>query len=259
MGEGGGFEVDGAGGFEVAGGAGGFMEIDDGGGGFMDDGGGFQPEPQPEPTPADDAYAQPSPSTGIPLSKLPPLLAALGLPVDNDVLEVFRASASGWDFDVDTPDRRRKRDDGEPGVERKDFRAVCAALMGPDEDGDASGSDEEGQGGEGDEGGEDVYHLPSEDESSLSDLSSDGARSPGPSRRTRKALESNSTLKLKLDTRQREIARDIWEMLKPDVKEGKRGSSIMGRDEVRQWVRTLGEMWTEDEVSVLVERETWGS
>jgi hypothetical protein len=54
-----------------------------------------------------------------------------------------------------------------------------------------------------------------------------------------------------LSSRQREVVRDIWDMLKPDS--GARGGYILGRDEVKRLVRDLGEMWSDDEVgSVLI-------
>ena len=129
--------------------------------------------------------------------------------------------------------------------------------MGPDEVGEAgsaaSSTTEE----------EDAYHLPSEDdESSLSSLSeSDYAgesskpnltKSPRPkSKRSRKDLEEQTDRKqLTLNSRQKEVVREIWDMLKPKAKDGGRSSNILGREDVKYWVRTLGEMWSEDEVSL---------
>lgn len=246
-------------------GEGGFIE-DEGGFPTDDERGGFLPDDDEDRSIGKDASPGMSDdepeinaSKRIPLYALPSILAALGLPNDDGVLSVFKASASGWDLE-DPVTRRRKRDDEDDlGVERKDFRAVCAALMGPDEgakDGSV-GSEEE----------EDIYQAPSDEESSLSSiLESDYDGGPGKSRlkrtcspktrtrtdtkRSRKALEEISATKL--STRQREVVRDIWDMLKPKAKEGVRGANILGREEVKHWVRTLGETWTEDEVSSLI-------
>jgi hypothetical protein len=252
--EGGGF-IDDAGGFVDDGGGfmpegeGGFVEAE----GFLPDvEGGFTPDESGPSTPAAGG-----PSTRrIPLRLIPTLLSILELPSDEDVLEVFRSSASGWQ-EEDTEDtgglsRRRKREE-EAGVERKDFRAVCAALMGPD-DGEA-----EGDAGISEEQDDDAYQD-SEDasESALSSLSSDseyvgegrrerGDAPPGrPTRRSKRALLVD-TGPVKLSSRQREVVKDIWEMLKPDA--AGRGANILGRDEVKKWAMDLGEMWSGDEVS----------
>jgi len=129
---------------------------------------------------------------------------------------------------------------------------VCAALMEPEEGGEGSGVSDNEE--------EDAYQLPSDD-SPLSSLSeSDYQGGPSKPKRTssprtrrnksRKALEV--TDRTKLTSRQKEVVRDIWDMLKPKAKEGGRGSNILGREEVKHWVRSLGEMWTEEEVSFAV-------
>ena len=239
---------------------GGFMVEDDegGGGGFLVDGA-EEVNTDEEITngrKAEDGLASNSVER-IPLSALPRLLAALSLPNDDDVLGVFRSSASGWDVEDAATRRRNREDEGELTVERKDFRAVCAALMGPDEMGDKAGSHESETTEE-----EDVYHLPAEDdESSLSSLSgsdyageSSKPRTTSPRSRTKrstKTLEAMTDRKqkqLSLTSRQKEVVREIWDMLKPKARDGGRQSNILGREDVKHWVRTLGEMWTEDEV-----------
>ncbi|GFZ47868.1 hypothetical protein JCM24511_05615 [Saitozyma sp. JCM 24511] len=267
-------DVDGAGGFEDEG-EGGFMPEEEGEGGFME-AGGFLPETNDKdwgfvPDDDDPSASMSSPPTPsahrLPLRFIPGLLAALKLPSDDDVLEVFRASASGWEEDAGGgagagtgagagPSKRRGREE-EAGVERKDFRAVCAALMDPEEDGqgeDLEMSEEEEE--------EDVY-IGEESESSISSLSSDseyggrrkGKGRPGkdappgkPTRRSKKALEESGPVKL--SSRQREVVRDIWDMLKPDS--SARGGNILGRDEVKRLVRDLGEMWSDDEITEMV-------
>ncbi|RSH92305.1 hypothetical protein EHS25_008720 [Saitozyma podzolica] len=239
----GGFDVNSGGGFlnDVDVGRGGFMEA----GGFLPDindkDGGFIPD---DDAPSASVSSPPTPSSDrLPLRFIPGLLAALKLPSDDDVLEVFRASASGWEDYAGAgagagSSKRRGREE-EAGVERKDFRAMSE-----------------------EEEGEDVY-IGEESESSLSSLSSDseyggrrkGKGRPGkdappgkPTRRSKKALEESGPVKL--SSRQREVVRDIWDMLKPDS--SARGGNILGRDEVKRLVRDLGEMWSDDEITEMV-------
>jgi hypothetical protein len=258
----GGFEDDGegeggfmdAGGFDPDDGGGGGFVSDEGDGGFLPDeaGGGFMPDEQEESGSKNETTNTAPPEDGeprrIPLRKLPAILSSLNLPSDEDVLAVFRASASGWT----EPNRYASKEEEEEnrlmsgGVELKDFRAVCAALMGPDDH--SGGSDEE-------EG--DVYKGGG-DESSLSEITEDEYEDPeepvpkkGKGRgggRGKKRVELEDNGKIKLNARQREVVNDLWGMMKPEEEQHKRGGHILGRDEVRRKVRDLGEMWTEDEV-----------
>jgi hypothetical protein len=110
----------------------------------------------------------------IPLSKLPKILQSLNLPTDEDVLAVFRNSASGWaDDDIEEPrlggTHTGAGEGEEDGVLLKDFRAVCAALMDPEEDtgGDVLPSDDNS-----DEDDEDMFRDEGDgDSSDLSDVS----------------------------------------------------------------------------------------
>ena len=361
--EGGFIPDDGAGGGfmdEDGDGDGGFIPDDDVERGFMpgeDEGGFIANDPGPETsqpsqsgTPARDSTAK------IALSRIPALLASLNLPADEDVLGVFRASATGW-ADDDTADATRRRrlggggeegegGDAKLGVERKDFRAVCAALMGGDEpDEGTDGAEGEGEGGDVDKDGADegaglgpgrrrqrpaTRRTPSpspsdsedddedgdgfepSDNSSLSSLSSDSEY--GASKRQTRRKDANATPSkgsgatsraaagsgkskgkgkaratgtdtdasapatrrrknkkdaliaedgpIKLNSRQKEMVKILWEMLKPPQRDeggngkgfrrgkGASNQNVLGRDEVKAWVRQLGEMWTEDEVSV---------
>lgn len=322
---------------------GGFIEEDQGGfvpddeeGGFMpeDEAGGFVDE-DPGGGFVDDDEEQPStPSTKVPLNHIPALLAYLNLPSDEDVLGVFRASASGWEDDDDYSSRRRRAQadeteeerDAKLGVERKDFRAVCAALI-EDDVAEEAGSDQDERGdGDVDMGGDDVQlgegrrrqrpqrttyssegsnddggFLPSDSEhSSLSSLSSDSeygasrkktraksstaittpqsqSKSKGKAKGKAKATGTDtdntatSTPKrtrkkktdliaedgpIKLNSRQKEMVKALWQMLKPDQEQvkGKRAQNpnVLGRDEVKVWARQLGEMWTDEEVNHFV-------
>lgn len=238
----GGFSDDdkGAGGFIPDDDAGGFIPDDDAGGFIPDDeGGGFVPDHEEgggfivDETPAAPT-ATATPSERVPIGRVPALLASLGLPSDEDVLSVFRASAAGWDDDTE----------GSGGaVSLKDWRAVCAALMTP-------GNDDELQ-DDGDDG------IPEDDLSSLSsdeddfrpsaedDEDDDGSEygkksasaTPAPRRRQKRQP------KARLSSQQKELSRDIWDMLKPQ------GGTTLSKDEVKRWAREMGEMWSDDEVS----------
>ena len=173
------------------------------------------------------------------------------------------------------------------GVGKKDFRAVCAALMGPDDGGNFLASDEEK--GEDEEADEDVdmegdeYNLSGDEDSGLSDLDSassfdggeggtksksrkSGGKAKGnePKRKGRKARMIDEG-PVKLSSRQKDMVADIWRMLKSVSAAGGTaafgrnkgtgggdgpGSRIMGRDEVKTLVRDLGEMWTDEEVGL---------
>ncbi|WWC86779.1 uncharacterized protein L201_001658 [Kwoniella dendrophila CBS 6074] len=288
---------------------GGFMlddDDDEGGGGFLPDDqdneeGGFVTSDQAKSRSASVPIPGPPTDKRIPLHLLPSLLSSLGLPSDEDVLAVFKASASGWeDEDQSTNTSRKKRGLGEDendnnagGVELKDFRAVCAALMGPDENGDTdqAGDEDDDEGLE----EEDTFELPSDnDESDLSSLSGSeygteetdnhnksgrstrvnriksrdfaesGSSTPNKRKivtRGKKKLDLDSTGKIRLNSRQKELAKDIWDMLKPSnsqqqKKSGTKGDSsssyVLGRDEVKKWVRELGEMWNDEEITEMV-------
>ena len=106
---------------------GGFLLDDPAPGGFLLDGsppsGGFLPD---EPTQSNDEDDEDgTQGTHIPLSLIPSALQVLDLePDDEDVLSVFRNAASGWN-------ERSARDPSDARVSRKDWRAVCAALLDP--------------------------------------------------------------------------------------------------------------------------------
>jgi hypothetical protein len=220
-------------------------------------------------------------------------------------LNVFKASATGWTTDgEDDGGGRRGRgrgDDGEEklGVERKDFRAVCAAIMdgGEDEGDDTMDIDQVDIGGDSDSSDvEDAFEL--DEGSELSSLSSDSEY--GASKKKTRAATSRSTASakgkgkardtgddsapptpaktrrkkganlmeqagpLKLVGRQREVARELWDMMKrtngeeavKKTKKGEGSAHILGREEIKMWVREMGEMWTEDEVSTTISCES---
>ena len=101
-----------------------------GGGGFIPEspvlGGGFLLDSDGEQMDVDYGTYNSNESTHIPLTLIPTALQILDLPpADEEILAVFENAARGWGgAQVST---------GEEGVSRKDFRAVCAALL-PEED-----------------------------------------------------------------------------------------------------------------------------
>ena len=66
----------------------------------------------------------------IPFTQIPTALSLLNLPPDEQVLAVFRNAASGWSqMDVNI----EGQDEQQGVVSRKDFQAICAALLGSHE------------------------------------------------------------------------------------------------------------------------------
>jgi hypothetical protein len=123
--------------------AGGFIVDDPAPGGFVVEdedqpmGGGFIAEDRPSSDAGGFVPSSNSPSaedeetrrSRIPLSLIPQALQLLDLqPDDEDVLDVFRNAASGWENTVEGLNRRAASED-ELFVSRKDWRAVCAALL----------------------------------------------------------------------------------------------------------------------------------
>jgi hypothetical protein len=256
--EGGGFMDDEGGGFMDEAGRG-FMEED--GGGFMpdeDEGGGFMDE-DPAPGPRRPTASRPSRSASasaparsyddrIPLRLVVSLLSSLGLPADEDVLAVFRASAEGWgEGEADT----------EASVSRKDFGAVCAALL-PEEllNDDGNGDDDEEMGEDEDEDeDEDAAESSDDDESDDFEPSDSGSEFGQPKENGKgkgKAKGKRSLVDApppRLSGAQRDAAREVWDLLKPHTAGSDPGAHILGVLEVKRWAREMGEMWSDDEVS----------
>jgi hypothetical protein len=108
-----------------------------GGGGFIPEspllGGGFLPDLDGEQMDIDYGIHNSNEFTHIPLTLVPTALQILDLPpTDEEVLAVFENAAQGWSG--------TRVSTGEEGVSRKDFRAVCAALL-PEEEDQEDGSD----------------------------------------------------------------------------------------------------------------------
>lgn len=257
--DGGGFVMDDhAGGFVPDNDQGGFLPDDDAGGFVTDNG--YQDRVVSEPLKISKHHSSShySPQTAtrlVPLYLLPTLLTSLGLPSDEDVLQVFRASAMGWD---ESSDKHSLDKEDAVGVELKDFRAVCAALMDPD-DGEERENVELGS-DDGDDD-EDAFQ-PSDAESVLTSLSqssyggtpskSCSKKAGNKSRKTWAKGKGTIEGQINLSSNQRAMVKDIWDMLKPSEKQKKFGADILGRNEVKELVRKLGEMWSDEEVTDMV-------
>lgn len=260
---------DDAGGFVIDDDAGGFVPDDDQGeflpqddaGGFVSDGG-YQDGGYQDGVVSEDSkhleQQQPSHYSSqtftklVPLYLLPTLLTSLGLPSDEDVLQVFRASAMGWD---ESSNKRALDTEDAAGVELKDFRAVCAALMDPD---DGEEVEDVELGSNDDDDDKDTFE-PSGEESVLTSLSESSYGGTPNKNRSKTARNTSGKTRVKgkgvledqisLSSNQRAMVKDIWDMLKPSEKQKKLGADILGRNEVKELVRTLGEMWSDEEVS----------
>ncbi|AFR97466.2 hypothetical protein C343_05607 [Cryptococcus neoformans C23] len=259
--DGGGFVIDDdAGGFVPDNDQGGFLSEDDAGGFVADDGYQDRVASENSKNPKQHSHCHCSPQTSnklVPLYLLPTLLTSLGLPSDEDVLEVFRASAMGWD---ESSNKRGLDTEDTAGVELKDFRAVCAALMDPD-DGEEGKDVELGSDDDDDNDNEDAFQ-PSGTESALTSLSessyggtpskSRSKTAGNKSRKTRVKGKGKIEGQTNLSSNQRAMVKDIWEMLKPSEKQKRFGADILGRNEVKELVRTLGEMWSDEEITDMV-------
>ncbi|KAI0708882.1 hypothetical protein C8T65DRAFT_537151, partial [Cerioporus squamosus] len=114
--------------------AGGFIPDDPTPGGFSPDAGGFVADTQAggflrEGSTTSAIDEESSPPTHIPLSSIPTALQILDLqPDDEDVLAVFQNAATGWGDRAHAHGLAEGSQDA--FVSRKDWRAVCAALLG---------------------------------------------------------------------------------------------------------------------------------
>ncbi|KAI8974564.1 hypothetical protein BD414DRAFT_424250 [Trametes punicea] len=124
---------------EHSGQAGGFISHDTEPGGFIIDdpttAGGFVIDEPLEGgfvedrSPTDDA-SDTEPRSHLPLSLISTALQILDLPPDDeDILSVFRNAASGWGEQRRSERRPGQQRSEEALVSRKDWRAVCAALL----------------------------------------------------------------------------------------------------------------------------------
>lgn len=238
---------------------GGFIVDDPLAGGFIPDdsmGGGFVPSSTASTADEDEVMAHSSEADHIPFGLIPSALQLLDLqPDDEDVLSVFRNAATGWENRHAA--RAEPQDDSHLLVSRKDWRAVCAALLDAGDGGDGEDVDEEGdeenvegyrseeasgeeyvesgdefEFGEGDEDSEDEYQEGGFERSKAAGPSRRNVRATKKSVKTKKrrslsdsslsSLESDddSTLQKgprRITARQKAEARRAFAMFFPDV------------------------------------------
>ncbi|KAN0111700.1 hypothetical protein V8E52_008261 [Russula decolorans] len=154
-------------------------------GGFLldDNPGGFLP-PSPPAAGHETGHGRPERDeqfSYIPLSRIPHALQLLDLPPDDEeVLAVFRNAATGWEDDDSsrrTAHRRMRNptttsednDVTEGRVSLRDWRAVCAAVMGEDRD------DEDDREGSSAINGDEILDATGEDSSPEVEESSGGS------------------------------------------------------------------------------------
>jgi len=222
-----------------------------GGGGFIPEspplGGGFLPDSDSEQIDIDHRTHDSNEPTHIPLTLIPTALQILDLPpADEEVLAVFENAARGWGG--------AQASIGERGVSRKDFRAVCAALLpeGEDQEDDTDGGDgsvDEGEGVEESEfqqDGEDFEEesSPSADEDSDEYTSGKGkarvkavpkSRTRGKKRKRVDSTDiSDDDGPIRITPRQKAECRKAFALFFPDVPESELDSQrIMIKDIVR--------------------------
>lgn len=180
----------------------------------------------------------------IPLSMVPSALQLLDLPpADEEVMEVFRNAAGGWNG---------SRDGAALGVSRKDWRAVCLVLLNGDDE------EEESEAGlndeipmneeeiEQDDSSQDQEYREEGDES-MEDMESDqdeytqksrksaqkGKRT-ATTRQSKRAAKESSEEPKTITRRQRAACREAFALFFPDVKDKDLDSQrIMIKDVVR--------------------------
>ncbi|KAI0666747.1 hypothetical protein C8Q78DRAFT_419262 [Trametes maxima] len=276
------------GGFVAAGGfipeepaAGGFIVNEPAGGGFIRDttpvaAGGFV---------ADDASDDDEPHTHIPLSLIPTALQNLDLqPDDEDVLSVFRNAASGWRTRGGAGD-----DPPDALVSRRDWRAVCAALLdtgaGDDEDEDVdmdddprgsaqdaeeapsdcgeeyvgsngSESDNEGEDGSDDEyreGGGGFERPRAAKASPKKGATRAGRKQGGGGRRAASGTESEDEGARSLTARQKKECRVAFGLFFPEVGEGELDEQRIRIKDITRVAKVLKEKITAEETVEMLE------
>lgn len=267
------------GGFIAAGGfmpeepaPGGFVVDEPGGGGFVRDeapaaGGFMAPAAGGFIAPEQDDSDAHAAHTHIPLSLIPAALQLLDLqPDDEDVLSVFSNAASGWGSGA----RGEAGDDAEEMfVSRKDWRAVCAALLdaGDGEEDDVSMEEEDGAGAEA--SGEDYVQSESEEEGADGGGDSDddsygegtqAKKGKGKAQAVTKRRTSTRSLQRneeqvaatdgRLSARQKTECRCAFALFFPDVADEELDRQRLGIKDITRVAKLLKEKITAEEVSM---------
>lgn len=256
------------GGFMTEGGGGGFLPDDgDGQGGFVDDmmmGGGFMTENAEEPIaqPTSHLYEQ-TDIDGITLSAMPKVMNSLQLTWDEDVLAAFEGVCT------------QTTSTGETYATRRDFRAVCAALMEPEENGEDQRMSEDNDDDDDEQdayadGQEDAEMQVSDASSPLSEDDNEGdfgtpsskAKTKGKGRKDGKGKKTKTNdrdlrldpaaAQVKLSREQKEWITMMWNTMfegsQPSII-AQRGPRVLGKEEVKRWAGMMDQTWSDAEVS----------
>lgn len=253
---------------------GGFI-IDDNPGGFIrEEPGGFVAESAGN-SDGDDDDNSPSQAhhehNHIPLALVPTALQLLDLqPDDEDVLAVFRNAASGWEG------RGAAKDDAHLVISRKDWRAVCAALLdtgGPDEDAEDADMDDLGDDHNEDDSSEEYVESQDDNEEPVDDGSDEEYQDGGfirskPARKTRAskgkgrtstaqrssspfasdASDELSSAPRRITARQKAESRRAFALLFPDVPDGDLDEQRVMIKDIARVAALLKEKLTAEEV-----------
>ncbi|KAL1943091.1 hypothetical protein VTO73DRAFT_4762 [Trametes versicolor] len=245
-------------------------------GGFIIDepnsGGGFVPDESPVAGGfiADAGERQ----THIPFSLIPTALQFLDLqPDDEDVLAVFRNAATGWSGDGS------EGEDEDALVSRKDWRAVCAALLdsgGSDEDEDVDMSGEAAEDGleeAASDSGEEFVQSESGAEESAEGSDDDYEEGGGgfvrskaakkggkvaterqAARKTRStAVNEDGEARAGLSARQKAECRAAFALFFPDVDEAELGKQRIAIKDITRVAKLLKEKVTAEETVEMLE------
>lgn len=192
------------------------------------------------------------PLVSIPLSSVPTALQLLGLPPDDEeVLSVFRNAASGWGTSLD----------GSRDVSRKDWRAVCAALLEAEDGGGSSTDDRPSafhseMAAQEDDSGSDSneYRMSVDGDSSEPEASDEEYQDDGPatSRTPRKRFKSVLGAGLdagQLSAKQRAGCREDFARIFPGVPDGELDAQKIMIKDVTRVASLLKEKIKAEEVS----------
>jgi hypothetical protein len=220
-------------------------------------GGGFMTENAEAPIaqPTSHLYDQPD-LDGITLSAMPEIMNSLQLVWDEDVLAAFQGVCTQTTLA------------GETYATRRDFRAVCAALMEPDDEGEDQrmSEDDENEDGymEAKEDAEmdasDASSPLSEDEDEFGTPGSKAKRKEKAAGRSKRSKPNDkdlrmdpSTAQVKLSREQKEWIAMMWNTMfegAPASVIAQRGPRVLGKEEVKRWAGMMDLVWSDVEVSV---------
>jgi hypothetical protein len=235
---------------------GGFILDSEQGGGFIPDepGGGFvtgdidMRKHERDSSPDDD-------DAHIPLAAIPTALQILDLPPDDEqVLAVFKNAASGWN---DLRSARSSRDnvDITEVVSRRDWRAVCAILVVPQQvaNEEAEDSDEVMDSGEEYVGSDEDEHDSISGENDLEDEDYSETQKKTKSRRgrSRKTLDEDLPSIRTVTARQKDASRAAFALFFPDVSESQLDVQRITISDLIRVSKELKEKLTFDQVGLV--------